>query len=447
VATVEQTQETGEVVNRSSPTLAILAGLACASAAHSRAQAQLSFIVADRTANVLWLLQDRNFNGVIENPAEVFPYFTGANAAGTPAADNLNAMAVSPFRTVAGGDQVLRQLFAFGDRTLDHDVEECGESRITATAANASGFSFAFPTGMQFVDWNKLLVVNAGNGFGPDGVYLCQDLTGDGTYQQTGEVTFYIGEPVFGPGNGAFSPQEIWVAQDGTGYLRNSSSGLQAIYRFKDANANNRADDPGEFTEFFTSANASGILPSAGFALAPDVTRPGAVYTHQIATGGIDQIIRCQDLNNDLDANDADEAVIAFSSAETGLTVIDLVSLPDGLYMTDNSGKRIVRLHDLDDDGLFNSAGERTDVFTAGAGPVLDIRQIVFMPPPPPTCGFGADFDGDGDFGTDADIEAFFACLGGNCCCTCLNVDMDGDGDIGTDADIESFFRILGGSC
>ena len=27
-----------------------------------------------------------------------------------------------------------------------------------------------------------------------------------------------------------------------------------------------------------------------------------------------------------------------------------------------------------------------------------------------------ADFDGDGDVGTDADIEAFFACLAGNCC-------------------------------
>ncbi len=64
-------------------------------------------------------------------------------------------------------------------------------------------------------------------------------------------------------------------------------------------------------------------------------------------------------------------------------------------------------------------------------------------------CGT-ADFDGNGDIGTDADIEAFFACLGGNCCDTCYagGVDFDGDGDIGTDADIEAFFRILaGGPC
>jgi hypothetical protein len=64
-------------------------------------------------------------------------------------------------------------------------------------------------------------------------------------------------------------------------------------------------------------------------------------------------------------------------------------------------------------------------------------------------CGT-ADFDGDGDTGTDADIEAFFACLGGNCCATCHpgGADFDGDGDTGTDADIEAFFRVLaGGDC
>jgi hypothetical protein len=59
-----------------------------------------------------------------------------------------------------------------------------------------------------------------------------------------------------------------------------------------------------------------------------------------------------------------------------------------------------------------------------------------------------ADFDGDGDLGTDADIEAFFACLAGNCCPSCAGADFDGDGDLGTDADIEAFFRVLaGGHC
>jgi hypothetical protein len=59
-----------------------------------------------------------------------------------------------------------------------------------------------------------------------------------------------------------------------------------------------------------------------------------------------------------------------------------------------------------------------------------------------------ADFNGDGDLGTDADIEAFFACLAGSCCPGCGSADFNGDGDLGTDGDIEAFYRVLGGgSC
>ncbi len=59
-----------------------------------------------------------------------------------------------------------------------------------------------------------------------------------------------------------------------------------------------------------------------------------------------------------------------------------------------------------------------------------------------------ADFNGDGDTGTDGDIEAFFACLAGNCCPSCGSADFNGDGDTGTDLDIEVFFRVLaGGTC
>jgi hypothetical protein len=66
---------------------------------------------------------------------------------------------------------------------------------------------------------------------------------------------------------------------------------------------------------------------------------------------------------------------------------------------------------------------------------------------PPPPCG-SADYNGDGDVGTDADIEAFFACLAGSCCPTCFGADFNSDGDVGTDADIEAFFRVLaGGAC
>jgi hypothetical protein len=76
-------------------------------------------------------------------------------------------------------------------------------------------------------------------------------------------------------------------------------------------------------------------------------------------------------------------------------------------------------------------------------------RGIEFLRPAAPTCG-SADFNCDGDVGTDADIESFFACLAGTCPgapCT-SSADFNGDGDVGTDADIEAFFRVLaGGTC
>jgi hypothetical protein len=59
-----------------------------------------------------------------------------------------------------------------------------------------------------------------------------------------------------------------------------------------------------------------------------------------------------------------------------------------------------------------------------------------------------ADFDRDGTPATDADIEAFFACIAGNCCPNCGSADFNADGATATDADIESFFRVLaGGPC
>jgi hypothetical protein len=79
----------------------------------------------------------------------------------------------------------------------------------------------------------------------------------------------------------------------------------------------------------------------------------------------------------------------------------------------------------------------------------INVPTLVVTFTPPTQCGT-ADFNCDGDIGTDADIEAFFACLSGTCPqppCT-NSADFNGDGDVGTDADIEAFFRVLaGGVC
>jgi hypothetical protein len=64
-----------------------------------------------------------------------------------------------------------------------------------------------------------------------------------------------------------------------------------------------------------------------------------------------------------------------------------------------------------------------------------------------PSCE-SVDFNCDGDVGTDADIDAFFACIAGACPASpCENTsDFNNDGDSGTDADIEAFFSVLAGN-
>ncbi len=101
-------------------------------------------------------------------------------------------------------------------------------------------------------------------------------------------------------------------------------------------------------------------------------------------------------------------------------------------------------------DGTFARINARGQVIVSGTrltGLDASRRGVLLSPPLP--CGT-SDFDGDGDSGTDADIEAFFACLAGSCCAACHpgGSDFNGDGDSGTDADIEAFFRVLaGGVC
>jgi hypothetical protein len=94
--------------------------------------------------------------------------------------------------------------------------------------------------------------------------------------------------------------------------------------------------------------------------------------------------------------------------------------------------------------GCQDSNNNNIDLFVATPTPRVNSSQVFQC-----HCG-SADFNCDGDTGTDLDIEAFFACLSGTCppapCQSTADFNMDGD--TGTDLDIEAFFRVLaGGEC
>jgi hypothetical protein len=122
---------------------------------------------------------------------------------------------------------------------------------------------------------------------------------------------------------------------------------------------------------------------------------------------------------------------------DSNLNVLDSVS-EDAITATSNVPARTV---------VLTAAGiSQVEFMSDGLG-VSTVPALVIDNMSMAVCCTG-DFDGDGDAATNADIEAFFACLGGNCCATCGPADFNCDGDAGTDADIEAFFRVLaGGHC
>lgn len=353
--------------------------------ATTAAHGQSRFILNDRDTDSMHRGVDLDNNSSLNDPGEINLWFSGANAAGTLGPMNPTCLDISPNAIVAMGDQINRNVYRLIDFNDDGDVQDAGESIVFADATNLSLFSFAFPTGAAFDSLNRMYIVNAGNSFGNDRVFRLVDLNGDGDAQDAGEITEYVGEPFFGAGNGSFSPQEIFFDEGDVLYLRNSSApnpfNLHGVWRFEDLNANGRADDADEATVFFDITNSSGITTSAGFGLDLDHGHERAIYYLQLATGGVDQLLRLTDINNDGDAQDAGEAVLVWSTAEAGFSSIDILCLYNGdVLVTDNSGKRVIRLHDADNNGLFDNATERTTLL-AGTGTIIgDIRQMSILP-------------------------------------------------------------------
>ncbi len=389
-------------------------------------------LAADRSGDVIYRMVDTDLDGVITEPGEVNVFFSAANAAGTIGPQNFTCMAVGADRRVLVGDQGNQLVYLLMDLNDDGDAQDADESIVFADQSNASGHSLAFPTGATFDRAGVAYIMNAGNASGPDACYRLFDLTADGDAQDAGEIEVYVN---FGGDNGPYSPQEILTdasLPDCDLYFRNSSANLQGIFIFQ---GSARSADRGGPTLFdFWTAGAM-VTPSAGFALERDRFRtnftPGpplqpysilSMYTLQIVSGGVDQLVRCTQRTLDGDANDADESFIVYENAAAGFTAIDVASFPNGtVLVSDSSADQIIRLDDTDADGFFTSAGEVTPYF-ANTGPTLaDLRQISIYRIPCPV-----DLDGNGAVGS-ADLAIILGAWG-----TTGPGDFNGNGIVGS---------------
>ncbi len=419
-------------VHRAGAMLAAAAG-APLLLAPATAGAQLPrFLLVDRDSDVIWLVRDANGDGVID-ASEVAPWFDATNAAGTPGLANPGSLAVrrGGLTIVGDGDSTRRAINIFLDRNHDGDALDAGESAQGANLFAASDISFGSPQGAAFDADGYAYIANASNAAGLDAIYRLVDLDGDGLFMSFGEIVEVVGAPAFGSSSGSsFNPAAI-VFIGAAGYMRNSGANFHGVYRFEDLDGNGRADDPGEFTGFWTLTpeNLSGVTPAAGLTLEVDRARPGSLYTLQTGAGGVDQLVRLTDADGSGAAHEPGEAVIVYANDASGFTASGIASLPDGRVILTEARGSVLLLTDLDGDGAFTGEGE-SQVILSEIEAVAAARQVALFPCP-------------GDWNQDLtvnsnDISAFLTDWLDAVAAGTIQADMDASGTTNS-ADIAEF--------
>ncbi len=139
------------------------------------------------------------------------------------------------------------------------------------------------------------------------------------------------------------------------------------LYLLTDRNGDGDALDADERLIFFDETNASGLANPTSNIFTVTQTADKSVY---YGDGNVDAVFRLHDLNNDGDANDAGEAAVWFDANNAdGLALVTPNGIAEGsdgaIYIT-NAGTgpvppdAVYRTVDLNGDGDANDAGEAT---------------------------------------------------------------------------------------
>lgn len=189
-----------------------------------------------------------------------------------------------------------------------------------------------------------------------DQVILTRDLNGDGDANDPGETQVFLdannASGLTTPTGSVFTMTQ---GRDGAVYIGDGPT--DTVYRLRDNNGNNTAQDAGEASVWFSADNAGGLslhTPN-GVATGPD----GAVYIVEADTRGNpdgDFVYRTQDLNGDGDANDAGEAVkwLDLQALNANSSAFEIRFDGDTAYIADTVGgdpNVIYRARDTNGDG------------------------------------------------------------------------------------------------
>lgn len=314
--------------------------------------------VSDSTNDLVWRLEDLDGDGTYHGPGETLEFYS-PSVGSVPLSNNLGITRGTNgvvYVCDASTDVVLALL----DLDGDGNCNAVGEHWVFFDGnpgGNASGVLMVSAQEVQATPDGRIWVASANTTSGQDLIFYLQDLDGDGNANGPGEAVVYYAHP--GTSTGDSLPQDMTFGPDGAlYYLENGSTGFQpkGIYRLEDLDGSGVIDQPNELTPFFIPPAGSSTAFFWGF----DVDDDGFFY---MADTGNERIWRFRDGNGDGSVDPATEALVWWSTAASNIWQVSVGN--DGwLYVGEfQSPRRVLRLKDLDGDGVVDPATEVETVY------------------------------------------------------------------------------------
>ncbi len=364
-------------------------------AAQSAHAASLSpFLFSDQTADAVMLAFDRDGDGDANDAGETSVFFDGANASGLASpTNNAFSLVQTADGAVLVGDGAADAVFRLRDLDGDGDANDAGEAALWFSAAdNASGLTLNTPNGLAEGPDGAIYLVEADTTGSPTGdfVYRTVDLNGDGDANDAGEATAWLDLSAL---NASSSPFEIQFDGD-LAYVTDTAGATDdVVWRAQDLNGDGDANDAGEVARFITEDGTLGA--SVDFAM--DVGG-GSVWTWDWLPGDDDELAlyRYTDLDGSGVIDALAEVALAWDTtlldpAYTFLAgfAMDYDDLTGEVLIASNAGDPagdwIIRLFDLDGDGLFLSPDEYALALVASeGGAIIRPRDVIAYAGPVP---------------------------------------------------------------
>ncbi|QDV09159.1 hypothetical protein Poly30_47160 [Planctomycetes bacterium Poly30] len=329
-------------------------------AAPAAAQGLVSSLVTDTSGDTIWLCVDLNADGDYNDAGDLRPFYE--DTTGSVPLTNNSGLVRSSDGAIWVTDTTEDVILRLKDSNGNGDALDPGEAGIwfDGTSGNPSGVELTSARGLWRDEDGVIWVASANTGGGGnDAIVRVEDLNMDGDANDPLEQLEFA---VFAPGGavGDSIPTAVVRGVDGKlYYTETGSSGVLAkgVYRLEDLDGSGTIDQPGESQPFFLPA----ALGGTPFHWDLGIDSMGRFYLEDT---GNDVIWRFEDTDGNGVVDPATEAKIIYTAPASSL-IWEVTPAADGslFVVEDQTPDRLLRLIDLNGDGLFDAPGEETTIY------------------------------------------------------------------------------------